>query len=267
MANQEMNIEKKEITKKPPIVIELSKELIKKNGSPIIITGSEHIIEVVEDDKIEINLKDPVIQLEKLKTVSSSKNVFYDIKGMENMTYDNINEKWIHDQVYKTMQWCDQNRFVAKKLIRDEWVQAGTKGLGTWSFPKEEDGKLICESILNEGISLSCNQPIKLFNKHSNIYTNKFKKHHILAHKNDLNLDITYVGLSKCSYNESIKKNTRYRGNMFVEYNFEIIEEPVIKKVTLRNNKDIKILSGKAKLTPVFDVVDEITRTLVIVPK
>ena len=54
---------------------------------------------------------------------------------------------------------------------------------------------------------------------------------------------------------------------MFVEYNFEIIEEPVIKKVTLRNNKDIKILSGKAKLTPVFDVVDEITRTLVIVPK
>lgn len=215
-------------------------------------------------EKLKNVVESPVVNIVELPM---PKNPFSNIKGMESLIYNNDFEIWLHDQVFKTMKWCHENKFVPIEKIKQEWINAGTKSYGTWHKPNDNVGGLICNSIIETGISLKCNEPVKLFNKHSNIYTNKYNQKTILAHKGDIKHDIKFVGKSDCAYNKLIDVNTSYKATMFVEYNFDLLEEPTLQEVTLKDGKTKEMAYlGKAKLTPSNPIMKESERELVIVP-
>jgi hypothetical protein len=221
-----------------------------------------------------VEVKEPTVIVQKLtkesklpNKISNADNPFSNIKGMELLTYESDFEIWLHDQVFKTIQWCHSNKIVPLEKINEKWINAGTKAYGTWQKPDKSIGGIICNSIISKGISLKCNEPIKLFNKHSNIYINKYNPKTILAHKDDLQHDIKFVGKSNCSYNKVIDINTNYKATMLVEYHFDMLEEPILKEVTLKDGKTKEMAhSGKVKLIPSNPVMKETEREIILVP-
>jgi hypothetical protein len=175
------------------------------------------------------------------------------IKGAEILNKAVDTDAWLHDQLNYLLSYCDK-----EKIDNENWLT------GTFSVPSDKYKELICNSLENEGVNLECNAPNFFINKDEIIPRNGLPMHYIFATKKQAKNGAIFNGISDCTLNDAVKKETRYKLRKYVEYELQPVKYLRNQNINISMKKSIKVLSGSGILIPQDSLLKEEIRLLII---